>query len=624
MLILSIAWLLLLALTYLVGTAIIYQLDGNNCKSLVDQSIVAIWLGIVTISTSLLLVAIFLPLSLQVSWLTIFLICTITIIPQRANLLIELKQLKDSITVDNITLFFIAIATVAVFISRRIIWYDTGLYHFQLIHWYSQFGITHGLALIHSRFGFNSSWFALAAAFNTGIFESRLLALTGGFALLMLILHFLAKGSFLTQKDFSFSDRFIYFSLFFGISFSIWIGLPISPSPDLPVILLTLIVAWLFIKIQDDSVANKNWRSLLVPTILSAGAVTFKVSALPVLIFSIIFYTLNKSQKLRSFIFASILSFFILLPLFIANILSSGCPIYPSSFACLKAPWALDPIKVKEITNVIGNWAKWTGNPPADANSWNWIVTWLTSDKLYFLNRQTALLILLSFLSLLGCQVLARKSQSARKIINKNRLVLWLAGSGIVYFLATAPTLRFGIGYLLILPAFFLALCSYKIPKLSLVLMMTIVGILFSLKGSYSYYDIHTYSLITVLGYFLLMIAIGCFKVKIQSKALVHLASLSLLGLAVATYRVSDQNYLAYSVKSQNSPAGEQTELFWLSPPPLMSTVKTVPQKEGQVSYYRPEGTDQCWDSELMCTPEFIDGIQFRIPARGIEGGFIR
>jgi hypothetical protein len=624
MLILSITWLFLLVLTYLVGTAIIYQLGANNFKSLVDQSVVAVWLGIVTISISLLFVSIFVPLSLGVSWTIILLIIIITIVGQRSNLIIELKQIKESVAISNATIFFIAIVTVAGFVSRRIIWYDTGLYHFQLIRWYSQFGIIHGLALIHSRFGFNSSWFSLAAAFNTGIFESRLVALAGGFAFLMLILHFFAKGSFLTKKDFSFSDRFIYFSLFFGISFSIWIGFPISPSPDLPVMLLTLVVAWLFIKIPDDCVDNKNCHAFLVPTILSAGAVTFKVSAMPILLFSIVFYVLNKSQKFKSFIFVNFVSFAVLLPLFVANIFSSGCPVYPSSFACLRLPWALDPTKVKEVTNVIGNWAKWTGNPPDDANSWNWIMTWLTSDKLYFLNRQTALLILLSFLCLLGCQALSRKSQCARKIVNKNGIVLWLAGSGIVYFMATAPTLRFGIGYLLILPSFFLALCSYKMPKLSLVMAMAMVGILFSLKGSYSYYDIHTYSLITVLCYFLLMIVIGYFKFKIQTKTLVHVASLSLLGLAVATYWVSDQNYLAYSVKIQNSPEGNQTELFWFSPPPLMSTVKTVPQEQGQISYYRPEGTDQCWAWELMCTPESIDSIQFRIPVRGIEGGFIR
>jgi hypothetical protein len=48
--------------------------------------------------------------------------------------------------------------------------YDTGLYHYQMLRWLNQAGTVPGLALLHFRFGFSSSWFALAAAFDSGVF----------------------------------------------------------------------------------------------------------------------------------------------------------------------------------------------------------------------------------------------------------------------------------------------------------------------------------------------------------------------------------------------------------------------------------------------------------------------
>src|SRR5690349_13277324 len=46
--------------------------------------------------------------------------------------------------------------------------YDTALYHQPAIEWMSAQGLVPGLALVHFRFGFTSSWLALTSLFNVG------------------------------------------------------------------------------------------------------------------------------------------------------------------------------------------------------------------------------------------------------------------------------------------------------------------------------------------------------------------------------------------------------------------------------------------------------------------------
>ena len=46
--------------------------------------------------------------------------------------------------------------------------HDTGLYHAQIIRWYSSVGAAPGMALLHHRLGFHSGVFALAAGFDIG------------------------------------------------------------------------------------------------------------------------------------------------------------------------------------------------------------------------------------------------------------------------------------------------------------------------------------------------------------------------------------------------------------------------------------------------------------------------
>ena len=619
MLVLSIAWLGLLWLSFEIGTAILDQLQGNSFERIGDRFIISIWLGIIIISIALLTVSLFLPLSSIFSLVTILFISLLAVFYKKSIILNELKIIRSSLSLFSIFIvsFIVSgvILSIAAFVSLGVIWYDTGLYHFQAIRWLSQFGVVPGLALIHHRLGFTSSWLALAAPFNSGSFESHFTTLTGGFILLLTTMHLLISVKRISNNQAYFEDWFMTISLFWGIGLTSWMELPISPSPDLPVIFLTLTIAWLFIKLEKSPTSFSNFfisDVRLIPLILSAGAFTIKVSSLPLLIFSLIFYILNKTQKIKYLIISSLLSCVIALPLLTANIVTSGCPLYPSSFACLKLPWSLEQEQVKQVSSIIINWARWMGPTPENANSWNWIWPWLTSYKLYYFNRQTALLIIFSLILPLAYQFVPKKSD----IVSQNKMVLSLGVGGIIYFMCTAPTLRFGLGYLLILPSFFLGLICWKFSYKIIVCVMGIFGLLISLmlsslKGSHDPH--YSFGPILMLISLVLVFILFVFKLNIPLKILIILPIFTLVWLAVVTYLVSNKNYL-----------GEhQTDIFGFLPPPLIADTPIITRKINDVTYFNPEKGDQCWAVALPCTPEQPANIQLRLPKSGFSKGFI-
>jgi hypothetical protein len=511
------------------------------------------------------------------------------------------------------------ILSIAAFVSfRRVSWTDTGLYHFQAIRWLSQFGVVPGLALLHHRFGFTSSWFALAAPFNFDIFESRLTTLTGGYILLIATLHFLISAKRLWNNQAYLEDWFITIALFWAIGFTSCMGMPISPSPDLPIIFLTLTIAWLFIKIGNFPATFFILDARLIPLILSAGAFTIKISSLLLLFVSLIFYVLNKTQKIKYLVIGSLFVCIIVLPSLVFSIVTSGCPLYPSSFACLDLPWSFEHEQLKYVSNIVISWARWSGPAPENANSWNWIWPWLTSDN-FNLNRQMILLITLSPILSLVYQFVPKRSDS--DIVNQNKILILLGVGGTTYLIFTAPTLRFGLGYLLILPSFFLGLICYQFSSKLIAVAPVILGLLLAMGRStktivandntslLKNYAVPTLMLITLL--------LACILFIFKFFGLDNYLKSSILRYKMLIIRSTVILVPIFILVLINSVS------FGFLPPPLISDIPIITRQVNDVTYFtKPEG-QLCWAVDLPCTPEQPANIQLRLPKSGFGKGFI-
>lgn len=160
MLFLMVAWVGLILTCWLIGVAILNQVKADGLDRIGDNFIIAVWLGVVILAVSLLAISIVLPLSPLVGVGVTFTMAAVALRLQRTRT--EIRTLVSSLSAKSIFGFITLEVIVAAFAAQDITFFDTGLYHFQVIRWLSRFGVVPGLALIHSRFGFTSSWVSIS------------------------------------------------------------------------------------------------------------------------------------------------------------------------------------------------------------------------------------------------------------------------------------------------------------------------------------------------------------------------------------------------------------------------------------------------------------------------------
>lgn len=566
------AWTFLIIACCLIGTALLNVLKADSFERVGDRLIAAVWLGVVVLSISLLATSLVLPLSPLVGAVITVSISSLSLVSQRTRT--EIIALWSVLSADLILGFFALELGIAALTTRQVTWMDTGLYHYGAIRWLSEFGAVPGIALLFSNLGFTSSWFALAAPLNAEIFDSRVSAVTNGFAFLIAVLHFLICLAHIFTTKAQLSDWLIVISSFIILPIVVVSNLIslilVSPSPDLPVIFLIEVVAWAILIVSQPialslhkvEVAILDART--IPLVLSAGAVTMKLFALPLLFISGLFYIFGRGLSVRRFLMGSAIIILLLSPMLIFGIITSGCPLYPSSFLCLDLPWSVTAQTAKTVAEGTHGWATWYGSPPKSANFALWLLwQWFSSANL---NKVMALLILISTFSAI---YILRTFMTSR--IRGQLWLISLGLLGITFIMFTAPFFRFGLGYLILLPALPIAMyCKEKLGNILPAL---------TYKFIYSY------------------------QFRKSCKAMLT-GSLFLAALIIV---ISINNDIQ----------------FQLLLPPQLPHVKLVQKKVNDISYFSPKN-DLCWAAELPCAFEVQEDIELRDPARGIKAGFVR
>jgi hypothetical protein len=377
-------------------------------------------------------------------------------------------------------------------------------------------------------------------------------------------------------------------------------GLPNSPAPDLPVIILVMETAWSILVISEfqqntshdyDSALNVR----LIPLLLAAGAVSIKLSALPLLGVSGCFYLFKGRSKPGKLMVAGIILIFFLAPLAAAGFITTGCAFYPSPTFCTDVPWSLGADQASAESKLIRDWARWGGRPTPDgATSWNWIVPWFAEEKV------CTLLLALSALAIVAIMIrLARKKQ-----IYWNTYAAALAISGVAFLLYAAPNWRFGLGYLVILPA--LAAASH-LPWL--------------MQQSRGLHGITTPANWGWIG------------------------GISALVIATHVYAVPRPTFRPLEDVAHNSSvAGSDNPHFNLIFPPRIWNIqfavdditgrKTASvdaavrnDRVGDFTYYRPGdpvSSELCGDAPIPCALGKLSDLHLREPRKGLAGGFVK
>jgi hypothetical protein len=592
-----VSWLLLTVSAAMVGSTILSTVRCPGFRHFGDQFIIATWLGLLTFATALLGVSIFLPLRPGISFILLGSMTALAASITRARDLLKFSR------IGRTNFVFVGIgnlAAIAALSSTRLVQaYDTGLYHYQMVRWLSEYGTVPGLALIHFRFGFSSSWFALAAPFDFGPIQGRISGLFGGLAIFLALLHFALAISRIIQHRAERADWFLAggYPLIFLVCFS-W-AFEVSLSPDLPIWILTLIIGWLMIVEGRPEVSrgmNSEWNhNSILPLILAFAAMSIKLSAAPLVVVAGLFFLLNSVGKLKAAFVPGAIASLLVVPLFAANIASSGCPLFPGTLMCSDLPWSVGKASAQVSATGILNWARWGGEQiPPGATEWSWIPGWFSQrDKLMLLSLCFACLV--GFLIFRGWR--------------KGRPFLWvlsLSLAGMAFVFINAPNPRFGAGYLALCPALFAAVAGPDLETWA--------------KGRFSnwFEPSHSISLAPIL------LGIG-----------------ALLALQAGLNDLKVMRKIKEFGKSQMESESHSWHRLLL-PPALpkipgdimvienrrldrIESVQLASERSNGIEYWRSLGTDQCWGASLPCLPDLIEGdVRLRRPTEGLRSGFIK
>jgi hypothetical protein len=578
-------WTILVVAGYLTGLLVMNWLAPESFGRWSDRFIASIWLGIIAIGVFLLATSLVLPLSPLVGAGAIACLAVLSLLlPQTRG---EIARWRDRVSSATFGKALLLGAIAAGLTTYEVTWIESGFYHYNSMRWLSEFGTVPGTVLILPNLGIISAWFALNTPFNGAVIEFRAGAIANGFLFYLALLHtgiclariLNAKGKL---SDYFAASFYILFFAYTALSIEMQLVL-VSPSPDLPIILLAGIAAWAILvttesrkvtqssqpELRNDSVSKiASFRSkivlegAIVPLLLAAGAVTIKLSALPILFVAGLFYAVHSRFKVRAILWAITLTGLLLIPIFVVGLQTSGCPLYPSPFLCLDVPWSQSGEDTQQFADRTSNPVVWAGQTPAGQNQIIWALSqWF---KARALNQLMAVLVILS----LFCGIyLIQQTAIARR----NLGIFWLLGLGTIgnlFIIFRGPLIRFGLGYLLLLPALVIAVYSQKkwgdrllesTSAISSTKWRQIQLIIFILLGS------------------------------------LFVFSFSYGGIASR----------------------------WLLPPPVTAS-PVIPKQVYDVKYFNPkEGA--CWALNLPCTPQkFFPKAKLRDPKLGIKGGFVR
>lgn len=368
------------------------------------------------------------------------------------------------------TLFILSVLGVALFASRSTMHGDSGLYHFQAVAWMAESPAVRGLANLHSCFGYNSSWWLLAAMMSWpfgmelggAAVSIPLLASTG-----VLILSAAARAFRGTARG---ADWLLVPAFYLWLRQVVGVNNP-APATDAPANMLVILCIWSVAATLSPrrgiSVAAELNR-LAIPLTFAALAATVKASALILLLLlglwtlwclRLIWWNFFQSKRgfltpdglirksgtlwLRKFSLPAFVIFALLLGWIAHGLVLSGYPVWPSKAGAFgDLAWRV-PGDVLDGNYVRArSWAFTYGaDEQARATTAPWRL-WLDGQSgRTNLSVAAGVVVVLFFGLIFGRQRIQIKSTLPLLV------PMLIAVIGLVWNMAHAPALRFSSGY---------------------------------------------------------------------------------------------------------------------------------------------------------------------------------
>ncbi|EMR01857.1 LIC_10190 family membrane protein [Cesiribacter andamanensis] len=567
MLLILLAWLYILILSYLYGHALLgFFRYVSQEKSDVHFSI-HLLAGLALLATFTSYLSLFISIGLLANLLLLGGAGIILLVDWRAlrtslgTYLQEIRQAPPAFYLFTALVVFIGLMLSAVPDTK----YDEGLYYIQTIKWMEQYPAITGLGNLHAKLSFNSAWHTLSALFTFSFLGLSLYDLNGLF-LLIISLYALGGLRKILSGKFSFSN---FFRLVTLIPLHLLMENVLSPSPDFVIPFLIWTILALFItKLELRRLYQFDVNSLLI-LLLSVFAVTVKLSAAPILLLplSLLVLQLVRGGKLM-LPWSLLIVLFLTLPWFTRNVISSGYLVYPlyqlDLFAVdWKIPRELVALEVLE-TRSFAKIRQMRFEEVDKLSLHQWLPYWFS--QLQPSEQGAALLnLLIAFCLPLYLYLSYYRGRLSQPVLGYGLLMLTVYG-GILFWFFSAPHFRYGISFTLVLS------------------LLCLSQVLLQLSRRY--------------------------QLDLRFR------------LAQRTYRILPLLMLFFLVK----PAYDAMRYYFKHPGYFLVTPGGLPEytlqvvEQNELSVYVPEASAQCWDAPLPCAPFFVDGLQLR--TESLRGGF--
>lgn len=451
--------LVFLPVCYLYGWAAL-RLAGRlfPARPIEGQPALVFVAGFISLTTVGSVFSVFIPLNWQSVGLILMGAAAIFFLGQRSgSIRINWREIRlNKVILPMLVLFILAAAAVVENATHRPTNPDTGIYHAQAIRWMEMYPAVPGLGNLHSRLAYNSSWLVLNAVFSFAFLGFQSFRLVPAMLFWIAVFDF-SRGVYGWLRGQGSPANLLRLMLL-PLAFYLFGSQTSSPGTDLPVILILWVLAAAWLEAGGEGTTG---RVSSVDLVLFAGAiflVTVKLSAIPLVLMAVwvILRWVHKPALVLKF---ALLAGLLLVPWMARNYILSGYLIYP--FPALdwfnpdwKIPFAL-ALREQEII------LAWARIPKLDASEVlampfkEWFPIWL--DDLT--RNQRLVLIAAAFspgMAFLDERLNRFDIKKGKGIIHPTlqRAGLYLIlFSGMIYWLATAPDLRFGYGFVILVSA---------------------------------------------------------------------------------------------------------------------------------------------------------------------------
>lgn len=371
------------------------------------------------------------------------------------------------------------------FTSRGYMVPDMDLYHGQSIRWIEEYGVVKGLGNLHSRFGYNSSLFAVSALFSMKFLLGRSLHGVNGLIAFLLSVNVLEIRRCFRRRKMLLSD---YARVGAAYYLTIIWDEVIAPSSDYAVMctIFLVVIKWLAQLESETGGKKKSIAPYGLLCVLCAFTITLKLSAGLILILILKpAYVLLKEKRWKEIGIYLSLGLLTAAPWMVRTVLITGWLLYPfASLDLFSVDWKMMNLgEIRTDAAQIEIWAKGANELGVDAPFGLWFPNWFRNE----LSITEKLLVLADVVSCvitlgIGMVIIVRKKWQKLDML----LVLVTVMGCYLFWQFSAPMMRYGYAHVLLLAAL---ACGFVLEKLKLARIGYAVLLLYGAYKLYVGYD---------------------------------------------------------------------------------------------------------------------------------------